>query len=179
MFLDNSLALSSTWSSAQAITTSADSTNVIDITGAGAGNTPAMINGFPALNTAIGEDWGAGDGEAIPYFYLSVTSAGSSTATITVLISAAPDNGSYSYGSYTTIYTSKAVAENTLAVGQVLIVPLPPTLYNFGTAEALPRFYKAHYTCSGAVTTNVLAGIVLNPQESLLLGKYNSNFIAV
>lgn len=179
MFLDNSLAFQTGgWVTPQAVTVTADGTQVIDVTGAGSGNAPAMINGFPNLNTAIGVDYGAGDGKTIPYLYLAVTTTGTTGNTLTVSVSAAPDNGSFGQGAYTALYTSKAFVGTTLTKGSLLIVPLPPTLYTLG--EALPRFYKITYTCSGALTVSVLAGLVLNPQESLIgTNFYNSNFLAV
>lgn len=177
MFVDNQLSFNGSWSTPQAVTVTADGSSIIDITGAGSGNAPAMINGFPATNTAIGEDYGAGDGVAIPYLYLTVTTAGTTSNTLTVSISAAPDNGSYGQGSYTQLYASKAFAGTALVKGAILVVPLPPTLYTLG--EALPRFYKVTYTCSGSLTVSVVAGLVLNPQLSLLSGQYNNNFLAV
>lgn len=177
-FMDNQLAFSSTWSTPQAISATADSARVVDITGAGSGNAPAMINGFPATNTAIGEDYGAGDGVAIPYLYLTTTATGTGTGTITISINAAPDNGSYSPGTYTQLYSTAAIVGNTLPSGSTLLVPLPPTLFNF-PSEALPRFYKLIYTVSGTAGTSVLAGLMLNPPSTLLLGKYNNNFTVV
>jgi len=176
MFVDNSLAFSS-WSTGQQVTTTAAST-VVDLTGAGTGNAPAMINGFPATNTAIGYDIGAGDGEAIPYLFLAVKAKGTNSGTITIALQAAPDNGSYSPGSYTTLYTTPAITANTLVAGNYLLVPIPPTLFNF-PSEALPRFYRLNYTVVGTVDLTFSAGIVLNPPSTLLLGKYNNNFAVV
>lgn len=180
MFVDNSLAFSSNWSTVQTVTTTADSTNVVDITGAGSGNAPSMINGFPATNTAIGEDYGLGDGEAIPYLYVTLPAAGTGTQTGSFIITlqAAPDNGSYGQGSYTTIYTSKSFTSSTLGAGASLLVPIPPTLFNF-PSEALPRFYKLNYAVTGTMSRGFLAGIVLNPVSTLISGQYNNNFIAV
>lgn len=178
MFLDNSLAFQTGgWATAQALTTTADGSVVVDITGAGVGNAPAMISGFPASNTAIGEDWGSGDGVAIPYLYTTFLSAGASGNTITITVSSAPDNGSYSAGSYTVIFTSTAITESTIDDGDYLIVPLPPTKIAFG--QALPRFYKITYTCSGAVTVSLKSGIIINPPSSMLAGKYGNNFVVV
>lgn len=179
MFLDNSLCFNGSWSTpTAAITSTVDGTTVLDITGAGVGNAPAMINGFPATNTSIGEDWGAGDGLAIPYIYISVNTTGTGAGTVTFSVSAAPDNGSYSPGTYTQLWQSNALVGTNLIAGRYLIVPLPPTEFSFG--EALPRFYKITYTVAstvGAVKFN--SGIVLNPQSSLLLGQYNNNFTVV
>lgn len=179
MFVDNSLTFQTGgWSTAQAVTTTADGTVVVDLTGAGSGNAPAMINGFPSLNTAIGYDIGLGDGEAIPYLYATQTATGTGAGTITISLSAAPDNGSYGQGTYTAIYTSKAIVGSTLAAGDYIIVPVPPTLF-FEEAEALPRFYKVTYTVSGSQTSSWKAGIVLNPTSSLIQGQYNNNFVVV
>lgn len=179
-FMDNSLSFSTNWSTPQVVSATADSTNVIDITGAGSGNAPAMINGFPNSNTAIGEDYGAGDGVAIPYLYVSIPAAGSGTQTgsFTISIKAAPDNGSYGQGTYTTLYTSGSVVSSALGANSYLIVPLPPTLFDW-PSEALPRFYKLTYTVTGTMSRSILAGLMLNPPSSLLLGQYNNNFVVV
>lgn len=180
-FQDNTLIFSGTnWSTPQAVSATANSTSVIDITGAGAGNAPAMINGFPQTNTAIGEDYGVGDGVAIPYLYLTVTTAGTGAGTIQIQLQAAPDNGSYSPGTYTTLYTSNAFVGTTLTKGSVLLVPLPPTLFAFPQGgEALPRFYRLVYTVASTATASFLAGLTLNPPSTLLLGQYNNNFTVV
>lgn len=181
-FMDNSLAFSTSWTSAQTVTTTADSTNVVDLTGAGSGTAPAMINGFPATNTSIGFDIGAGDGVAIPYLYVTVPSltGGTQTGTVTISLKAAPDDGSYGQGTYTTLYTSAAITGTNLnsALGHYLIVPVPPTLFAF-PSEALPRFYKLTYTVSGTQSTKFLAGLMLNPPSSVLLGAYANNFAVV
>lgn len=180
MFLDNSLCFNGSWSTpTAALTATVDGTTVIDITGAGSGNAPAMINGFPATNTAIGEDYGLGDGIAIPHFYMAVTTTGTGAGTLTVSVSAAPDNGSYGQGSYTTLYTSKTFVGTTLVAGSILSVPLPPTLYTLG--EAAPRFYKVTYTIASTVgAVKVTSGLVLNPQSAIAGGQlYNNNYLAV
>ena len=181
-FMDNTLAFSSNWSTPQAVSTATnvDSTNVVDLTGAGVGNAPAMINGFPQTNTHIGFDIGAGDGVAIPYLYVTVTTTGTSANTFQVNLEAAADNGSYSPGTYYTLYSSAAIAANTLTAGSSLIVPVPPTLFNWPYGvEKPPRFYKLNYVASAALTISVLAGLMLNPPSTLLLGQYNNNFVVV
>lgn len=177
MFLDNKLTFNSAVGTSQAITTTADSTGIIDITGAGSGNAPAMINGYPQTNTAIGEDYGAGDGEAIPHVYINVTTAGTGAGTVTFTVAAAPDNGSYSPGTYTNLVSTRAITGTDLTLGSIIDIPLPPTQYTLG--EALPRFYKLIYTVAGSATVSVGANLVLNPQQSLLSGKYANNYIAI
>lgn len=179
--MDNSLAFSTSWQSAQTVTTTADSTNVVDITGAGSGNAPAMINGFPASNTAIGDDYGAGDGVAIPYLYVTVptVTGGTQTGSVTISLSAAPDDGSYGQGSYTTLFSLPAITGTNLNVsGRYIIIPVPPTQFAW-SSEKPPRFYKLTYTVSGTQSTKFLAGLMLNPPSSLLLGQYNNNFTVV
>lgn len=175
-FFDNTLVFSSL-TSGQQVTATANST-VVDLTGAGSGNAPAMINGFPATNTAIGFDIGAGDGEAIPYLFLGVKAKGTNSGSLTIALQAAPDNGSYSPGTYTQLYITPSITANNLVVGNYLLVPVPPTLFNF-PSEALPRFYRVVYTVTGTVDLTFTGGLLLNPPESLLLGQYNNNFTVV
>lgn len=177
MFLDNKLTFNSAVGTAQAITSTADSTGIIDVTGAGVGVVPKMINGFPASSSAIGSDYGAGDGVVIPHVYVTVTAVGSASDTLTISVKAAPDDGSGSEGSYTTLVSTPALAESSLAVGDVIDIQLPPIRYTEG--EALPRFYKLTYTVASAITTSVLANLVLNPSQATLGGKYNNNFVVV
>ena len=171
MFADNSLAFSSNWSTPQAITATANSTNVIDITGAGSGNAPSMIGGNGGT---LGEDYGLGDGVTTPYLYLTVSTAGTGSGTLTVLIEAAPDNGSNAPGTWSQLYESTAFVGTSLTGGSVLLVPLPPRL----PGEALPRFYRLVYTVSGTLTVSVLSGLVLNPPSALTGGQYPNNFLA-
>lgn len=184
MFLDNSLSFNTNVASTQTVTATADSTTIIDVTGAGSGTAPAMINGFPATNTAIGVDYGVGDGMAIPYVVIIVTAVTTVTGSLVITLSAAPDNGSYSPGTYTVIYTSTALTGSTqLYAGSVLYFQLPPTLAAMG--EALPRFYKLTYTvASGSISIKTNSFITLNPpsfagtKAGLLGGQYANNFIA-
>lgn len=178
MFLDNSLSFNTNWSTSQAVTTTADGSTVVDLTGAGSGSAPTVYSGFPAANTAIGYDIGLGDGVAIPYLYIVCTVAGTGTGTVTFSLSAAPDNGSYSPGTYTQLWASKAITGSTFAVGDYIILPVPPTLF-FEEGEALPRFYKITYTVSGTQTSSFKAGILLNPPSSLMVGQFANAFTAV
>lgn len=161
-------------STAQAITATANSTNVFDVTGAGSGNAPAMI-GPNGVNTAMGYDIGSGDGVAKPAVYATVTTAGTGTGTITIGLQAAPDNGSYSPGTYTTLYTSAAIIGSTMALGQTFQFDVPPII----PGEALPRFYRLVYTVSGTLTVSLTADILLNPPSGRIATLYGNNFVAV
>lgn len=169
-FLDSSL----NFSTAQAITTTAASTNVYDITSAGAGNAPVMI-GANGVNTAIGGDIFSGDGQAVPVAQINVTTAGTGAGTITIQLQSAPDNGSYSPGSYTTIGSTQAFVGTSLTLGQVILVagsPLPP-------GEALPRFYRLNYVVSGSATVSVTANLTINPGTVRVATLYGKNFNVV
>ena len=185
MFLDSALCFGTNLTTPQNVTATADSVSIIDVTGAGSGNAPAMINGYGQANTAIGVDYGVGDGMAIPYVVVVITAVTTVTGTLVITLSAAPDNGSYSPGTYTVIFTSTGLTGSTvLYVGSVLYFQVPPTLAAMG--EALPRFYKLTYTvASGSISLKANSFMTLNPpsfagtKAGLLGGQYNSNFISV
>lgn len=171
MFLDASIA----FSTAQAITSTAASTSLYDITGAGSGNAPAMIGGN---GNVIGQDIGAGDGVVIPYIYVDVSTAFVSAggATLTVQLQCAPDNGSNSPGTYTTIFQTTALAVSQLGAASNVQFQVPP----IPSGTVLPRFYRLNYVVAtstfsaGALSANM----VLNPASSLLNSKYPNNFVA-
>jgi len=185
MITDNSLSFNTSWATAQSITATADSSTVIDITGAGSGNAPAMINGTGATgNTAIGVDIGQGDGMAIPYVVMSVNTAfvSAGNATLQVFLQAAPDNGSFSPGTWTTLYESGIFTTTNLATaGQTLMFQVPPRALSGQPGEALPRFYKLSYTVASSTFSagKVVAGIVINPPAYLVQTLYPSNFTSV
>lgn len=175
MFLDQNLTFNSAVGTPQAITATAASTSIIDVTGAGSGNAPAMINGFPATNTAIGSDYGVGDGVAIPHVIVSVTTAGTGSGTVQISLQSAPDNGSYSPGTYTTLVSSNAIVGTSLTLGTVIDIPIPPEV----TGIAPPRFYRLNYTVTGSATVSVLANVILNPAQLAQFGQYSNNYIVV
>lgn len=175
MFLDNTLSFNTTIGTVQTVTATADSQVVLDVTGAGSGKAPAMINGFPATNTAIGEDWGAGDGEAIPHVLVTVPTTGTGAGTVTISVKTAPDDGSYGQGTYTTLISSPALVGTDLVAGTVIDIPLPPL--NSNTVE--PRFYKLTYTVSGTISVGVNAFVILNPAQIANFKKYANNYIVV
>jgi hypothetical protein len=172
-FMDNSLAFSTSWTTKQTVTATADSTNIIDITGAGVGVVPGLVP------TVVGADIGLGGGVATPYLYVTVASVNGSPSanTLTIALKAAPDSGTGTEGAYTTLYTSTAKAENILVLGDYLLVPVPPTLFAW-PSESLPRFYKLTYTAGGGnlAGLGLFAGLMLNPPSSLIGGAYQNNF---
>lgn len=160
------------FSTAQAITTTAASTNVFDVTGAGAGNAPAMI-GANGVNTALGIDIGAGDGVAVPEVLAIVTTTGTGTGTVSISIQAAPDNGSYSPGTYVTLATSAAFVGTALVAGTEIKIPVPPVPSTF---TGLPRFYRLNYTQTGDGAASFTANLLLNAPDLKQSQKYGNNF---
>lgn len=175
MFTDQSLLFAGTnWTTPAVITASGNST-VVDLTGAGSGNAPAMIGGYPNVNTIMGFDIGLGDGEAVPQLFASFPVAGTGAGTLQIALAAAPDNGSYGQGTYTTLWQSQAIVGTSFTAGSVIRLPVPPFPLGFGT----PRFYKLVYTVTSTVSVTMAAGLVLNPPSSLAGGQNDSNFLAV
>lgn len=179
MFLDALIA----FSTAQAITSTAASTSIYDVTGAGSGNAPNMIGGVTSTgNALIGFDIGDGDGFAIPEVYVDVTTpfVSGGGATLTIQLQAAPDNGSNAPGTYVTIFQSAALTVAQLTTTgshvQFQVPEVPPTTFG----EAMPRFYRLNYVVAtstfsaGALSANM----VLNPSNGTKLQNYPSNYIA-
>lgn len=177
MFTDSSLSFNTNWATTQAITTTADSASVVDLTGAGSGNAPAMIGGFPAVNTAMGFDAGAAGDGIVPWVVVIVGVAPSSSSnTLTIDLKSAPDDGSYGQGTYTICGSTAAMAGSLLTAGAIIAFPVPPRKLG----AAIPRFYKLTYTASATLTAmTVRAGILLNPPSFLTGIQMSNNFIAV
>ena len=146
-------------SAAQAITTSAASTNILDVTGAGSGNAPNMI-GNAGLATNLGTDLGNGQTGTHPGVLFTVTTAGTGTGTIACGIEAAPDAGNYTPGTYTRLTTSAAAVGTTLVAGAQIWLPLPPVPSIF---TGLPRFYRGYYDQTGNGAVSVNADFMMNP----------------
>lgn len=163
------------FSSVQAITTTADSTNIFDVTGAGVGSAPAMV-GAGGVNTAMGIDIGAGDGAAVPQIVVEIVTPTTVTGTLTISLKAAPDNGSYSEGSYTTLFSSAALTGAIqLAAGATYKFNVPPII----PGEALPRFYKLTYTVSASISVTVNAYVLFNASDLRDPKLYGNNFVAL
>lgn len=178
-FFDNALLLSNS----QAITTTAASTNVYDVTGAGAGNAPAMVFGQTSTGAAApaGLDIGTGDGVAIPHAYFTIITTGTGAGTITFQVQAAPASGN-SAGTYVTLAASQAFVGTTLIAGDVIDLQVPP--YASAAAQigpgmgALPRFYRLNYVVSGSATATVTAYIGVNPPLGYVSTQLPNNFVA-
>jgi len=173
---------------AQAITgtnTTVKSTNVFDAAGAGVGTTPSMVGpvtgnvGSLVLGgaTALGTDFGTGQGVAHPGVLFTVTTTGTGSGTIAFGVEAAPDFGNGTEGTYTLLSQTGGFVGTTLIAGTSpfqYFLPLsevPPTF------SGRPRFYAALYTITGTAAVSISASLVMNPPSVVELGRYGKNFI--
>jgi hypothetical protein len=163
----------------QAITTTADSTNVWDVTGQGAGSTlPSMI-GSGGVSTALGYDVGGGDGAAVPDVLVTFGTCTTVSGTLTVTLSCAPDNGSGSAGSYVTLFSTAALTGATqLFKGASFVIPIPSIPDGLIANLGLPRFYKLTYTVSASISLIVSANVTINAPNFLANTFYGNNFPA-
>lgn len=159
-------------SSAQAITTSAASTNVYDVTGAGVGTAPNQSFG----NGPVGFDIAAGvDGIARPTAYFTITTTGTGTGTITFKVQAAPVAASNTEGTYVDVGASSAYVGTTLIAGNTIIVPITP--YNqIASAMGQPRFYRLYYTQTGNGACSVTGFIAINLPTGYEGTQHGNNF---
>lgn len=175
MFLDTTLRLSN----AQAITSTAASTNIYDVTGAGSGNAPTIAFGTA---TTFGADIGLGDGAAFPAAILNVGTAfvSGGGATLTISVQAAPDNGSNAPGTYVTLASTQAFTAAQLVAGAQILIPIPPVA-PIAPGEDLPRFYRINYTVGTSTFSagTITAYLGINPAAGGVSIQYPSNFTAV
>lgn len=174
MFFDNTLLLSN----AQAITSTAPSTNIYDVTGAGSGVAPSLVFGQGVTN--FGADIGIGDGVAVPTAYFTVTTAfvSGGGATLSIQVQSAPAS-SNSPGSYVTLSQTQVFTAAQLVAGATIILPIPPVA-PIEAAEALPRFYRFNYVVATSTFSagNITGGILLNPAIGIPSTFYPNNFTA-
>lgn len=176
-FSDNAL----TFSNAQAVTSTAASTTVYDITGAGSGTVPALVWG---TTTAIGADMGAGDNNRPNILFTSpVAFVSGGGATMQIQIQAAPDagDGTGNAGTYYTLWQSTALSVAQLAtiVTTPFSVPLPPIDAAY-PAGLLPRFYRINYVVATSTFSagKITAQLLLNPPMQVNV-QYPANFTSV
>lgn len=163
------------FSVAQAITTTAASTNIYDVTGAGSTNAPAMI-GAGGLNTALGFDVGGGNGVEEPTVYVTLGTCTTVSGTLTIELQVAADNGSYSPGTYFTIFSTAALTGATqLFPGAQISFPVPPVPQGL-LSGSLPRFYRMEYVVNASISLVLSASMLLDAPSLRQATQYGSNF---
>lgn len=155
---------------AQAITTTAASTTIYDITGAGSGNAPSMTFG----NGPVGADIAGGDGSNLPSAYFTITTTGTGTGTVQFQVQAAPDN-SNSPGSYVVVGSSDAYVGTALIKGNVIKVPISP-FNQIAPGMGQPRFYRLYYVQTGNGACSVTGYIGINTPTGYEGTQHGNNF---
>ena len=164
-------------SSAQSVTGTAVSTNMFDTTGAGNGNAPAMI-GAGGVNTALGFDIGAGSGVEDPIVLITLGTCTTVSGTLTIQLQVAPDNGSYSHGTFVTIASTAALTGTAqLFAGAQIILKIPPVPAGLmPNKTSLPRFYQLNYVVGSSISVLVTANLLLDATEIQDAVNYGNNF---
>lgn len=161
MYIDNNCVLSS----AQAITSTAASTNVYDITGQGVG---VVVHPNPGATGTVGEDIGIGDGVSPPQIVAIVGTAftASGAATLQVQVEAAVDDGTGNPGTWQILEQTDTYAKTLLTAGQKIVRYTIPHRY---PGALPPRFYRLNYVVAtgpmtaGTVSAYIVTGIDATP----------------
>lgn len=179
MILDSQLIFSGSslgsTAAGQAITTTAASTNVIDLLGVGSG--VASTNRIGNA-TVFGEDLGIGDGVNIPRVGVWITQTFSGGTSLNVQFQGAIDNGSNAPGTWTTydetgaLLTAILTTSSSTPESGVIRMSWPHRALN----AAMPRFIRLNYVVVGTYSLGaVAAGIVLG-RDDWAAGLYASGF---
>ncbi len=131
-------------------------TNIIDL-GVDSG-VPSSANGGGARDIAVGYPM---------WLSALVTTAFSGGTSLQLVLAGAPDNGSGAPGSYTTMWTSAAIAEADLDAGQQLAnirVPAPVP------GQALPRFLRLSYVTVGTHTAGAGEAQIVLDRDNQVVG---------
>lgn len=154
------------FSSAQAITATAVSTNIIDL---------GVTSGIPSSASGGGaRDIGIGDDPAMKLLVQVITTFTSGGAgTLQIALQGAVDNGAGAPAAFSTWWTSPAYALATLNAGSRLFdmdMPRPPD------GIAIPRFLQMNYINATAVFTGgtISSFIVLDRDDQIYQGTDNS-----
>jgi len=172
MLFDNSLVFdpfSFNGGTPTAITASAASANVYDITGLGSGvNASTYIQYGQGAHAAavFGDDYGLGSFPDKPTLFALVATTFLTCTSVIIAIQAAIDNGSGSPGSWVTIGQTSAIPVASLTAGAAFQLPLPAV--NNALVGGNPRFYRLYYTVAGS---NATAGAF---SSAIVLGAWST-----
>lgn len=154
-----------------AVTSTATSTNVIDLHGSGL---------IPAAAALPGRDLGGGNvgSGASPRIivFITTTFAAAGAATLNIQFQGAPDNGSGAAGSFVTYSETGVIAKASLAAGVLAwSVPVPRILPVPNTPALLPRFLQLNYVvATGPFTAGKLSAYIALGDEASTV--YQSGF---
>lgn len=132
--------------------------NIIDL---------GVLSGVPSsANGGGARDIGVGDDPSLKLSAL-VTTAITGGTSLQLQLQGAPDNGSGAPGSYTTMWTSSAIAEASLVAGAQLAnidVPRP------APGQALPRYLKLNFISVGTHSAGAIECQIVVDRDDQILG---------
>jgi len=131
--------------------------NIIDL---GLAGIPSYANGGGARDLGVGDD---------PSLKLSaiVTTAITGGTSLQLQLQGAPDNGSGAPGSYTTMWTSTAIAEASLVAGaQLANIDVPRVVFG----QALPRFLKLNFISVGTHSAGEIECQIVLDRDDQIMG---------
>ena len=124
------------------------------------------LNGLPgSANGGGARDIGVGDQPALKLSAMVIAAFTGGTS-LQLQLQGAPDNGSGAPGSYTTMWTSAAIAEASLVAGaQLANIDVPRVVFG----QALPRFLKLNFISVGTHSTGTIeCNIVLDRDDQIM-----------
>lgn len=131
--------------------------NIIDL---------GVLSGVPSsANGGGARDIGAGDDPAMKLSVMVVAALTGGTS-LQLQLQGAPDNGSGAPGSYTTMWTSAAIAEASLVAGaQLANIDVPRVVFG----QPLPRYLKLNFISVGTHGAGTIeAQIVLDRDDQIM-----------
>jgi len=132
--------------------------NIIDI---------GVLNGLPvtAVNGGGARDLGIGDDPMLKLSVIVGTAFASGTS-LQLVLAGAPDAGSNTPGTYTTMWTSPAVVEASLVAGaQLANIDVPRVVFG----QPLPRYLRLSFVTVGTHTAGTIeANIVLDRDDQIM-----------
>lgn len=132
--------------------------NVIDL---------GVTSGIPSsANGGGARDLGIGDDPALKLLVTVSTTFVDGTS-MAVVLSGAPDNGSGAPGSYTIMYTSPAVLEASLVVGNYLAMVDVPRVV---PGQPLPRFLNLSFVTVGTHTAGAVTATIVLDRDDQIVG---------
>jgi hypothetical protein len=181
MLMDKNIQLSN----AQAITSTAVSTNTIDlllgtaIASSGAYTAQGSTNTIIGNASTFGEDIGLGRGKGTPVFVGNTGGANFGGGTsLQVQVRGAPDNSSGTVGGLSfAVYAQTDTIAQALLVANTNIFTIDWPIRKIG--QAMPRFIQLNYVVVGPFNAGTItADLTLGPQAfgGTTLGQYPANY---
>jgi hypothetical protein len=167
MILDNLLTFTGTSNGATAGITSTAQTDAPTTGTQAASNIIDLgVVGLPPFASGGGaRDIGVGDNPSLKLSAIVVVAFTVGTS-LQLQLQGAPDSGTGTQGSYTTMWTSAAIAEASLVAGaQLANVDVPRVVYG----QPIPRFLKLNFISVGTHSTGTIeANIVIDRDDQIM-----------